>query len=507
MGFTRRRFVASAALLLPIHKALAALQENSENYLRHGVASGDPLQNSVIIWTRVTSSAYDDKKLKWQISADGSFSSNLKEGTCQLSSDNDYTVKIDVKGLKSGRSYYYRFLYKGVYSQTGLTKTLPDKLDGNTFQLAVVSCNNWEDGYFNSFRFLAQKTEVDLVLHLGDYIYEYKAGEYGNPASGRINEPHHEIVTLGDYRKRYAQYHEDPDLQMLHAAKPFYLIWDDHELANDAYADGAKNHQPGEGNWPDRKKAAIQAYLEWLPVRAKKASEIRRKFTIGDDISLYLMDERTAGRTVQMESDQPGFQSATRSIIGNTQYEWLAHELKNSKTTWNLIGNQVMFSGYAVADGFKLPKYNDWWLGYPYERNKIINLLEKEKVRNPVFLTGDHHESFVLALNREEQYAKYTKDHHQKPLAWELLTPSITSRNGDRKTPDEIKAFEEMLCRKDVNPHMAFGDIKSHGYFIAVISKKALSSTYYFTDNLLSREATEHKAGTFTIDADTFQLS
>ncbi len=507
VAITRRKFIYAAALLVPGHKLLATAVRATDRYFLHGVASGDPLQNSLIIWTRVTDVTNTQTGVTWEMAADQLFKKMLQSGISHISEKSDYTVKVDVKQLLPGTTYYYRFKYRGIYSPIGTTKTLPGQLGAADFKMAVISCNNWEDGYFNAFRFIAQKPGIDLVLHLGDYIYEYKTGEYGNPATGRINEPRNETITLADYRKRYAQYHEDPDLQMLHAAKPWYLIWDDHELANDAYLDGAKNHQSDEGPWEDRKKAAVQAYLEWLPVRAKKISDIRRKFTIGDDISLFLMDQRTTGRTVQMESDQPGFQDKSRGIIGNSQYEWLAEELKKSKSTWNLIGNQVMFSGYAVAKGFKLPKYNDWWLGYPYERGKIIDMLEKEKIRNTVFLTGDHHESFVLALHKEEKYATYTKDYHQKPLAWELLTPSITSRNGDRQTPAEISAYEEMLYRKDVNPHLVFGDIKGHGYFIAAINKKVFTSTYYFTENLLSREAKEIKAGTFTIDADSFQLS
>lgn len=441
------------------------------------------------------------------MAADMNFSRDVKKGNSRLTATNDYTVKIDVQGLKPGQTYYYRFQYKGVYSPTGTTRTLPEQLDDRDFNMAVVSCNNWEDGYFNSFRFLAQKTEIDLVLHLGDYIYEYTTGEYGNKASGRINHPLHEIVTLSDYRQRYAQYHTDPDLQLLHAAKPFYMIWDDHELANDAYNDGAKNHQPNEGNWHVRKQAAIQAYLEWLPVRAKSADEIVRKFTIGDDIALFLMDERSKGRTIQLDATDPDFEGHDRAIIGESQYDWLAENLKNSKARWKLIGNQVMFAGYNVATGFKLPKYNDWWLGYPYERTKIIRLLEEENIENVVFLTGDHHESFVLALHQEKEFMQYKKGYTEKPLAWELLTPSITSKNADRLSPKEIQAFEEMLHQKDINPHLVFADIKSHGYYIATINKNKFQARYYFVDNLLSREAKEQMAATFTIDAATFMSS
>lgn len=504
---SRRKFILSAALLVPIPRLIASGVKLNDNYFLHGVASGDPLQYSVIIWTRVSSVNYPGQTVRWEMSTDPGFSLVEKKGLKKISKDSDYTVKVDVTGLKPGSTYYYRFIYHHAVSATGTTKTLPEALNEKDFSIAVVSCNNWEDGYFNSFRFLSQKQEVDLVLHLGDYIYEYATGEYGNLASGRINEPRNETITLQDYRMRYAQYRTDPDLQILHAAKPFYLIWDDHELANDAYKDGAKNHQPGEGKWEVRKRAAIQAYLEWLPVRAKNASQIRRKFEIGNDISLYLMDERSVARTKQVELDDAGFNGDTRTIIGDTQYKWLANELKNSRATWKLIGNQVMFSGYNVAKGFKLPKYNDWWLGYPAERSKIIDMLSGEKVGNVLFLTGDHHESFVLALHKEEKFMQYSKTWQQKPLAWELLTPSITSKNGDRRPANEVIEFERMLRDKSINPHLVYGDIKSHGYFIATISKQTFRTEYYFTDNVLSRDAKEYKAASFSIDAASFKLS
>ncbi|SEW52876.1 alkaline phosphatase D family protein [Chitinophaga arvensicola] len=504
---SRRKFLLSAAVLMPLPRLLSATALLSENYFRHGVASGDPLQDRVIIWTRITTQRYNYGPVIWELSADPDFSKRIKQGNYQLSADNDYTVKVDVEGLQPGHTYYYRFQYNGASSPVGATRTLPDHLDDRDLNMAVVSCNNWEDGYFNSFRFIAQKKEIDLVLHLGDYIYEYRTGEYGNKASGRIHAPLHETVTLQDYRQRYAQYRTDPDLQLLHAAKPFYMIWDDHELANDAYNDGAKNHQPNEGSWDVRKQAAIQAYLEWLPVRAKTAGEIVRKFTIGNDLELFLMDERTHGRTKQLDITEAGFEGSDRSIIGAGQYQWLADNLRNSKARWKLIANQVMFAGYNVAPGFKLPKYNDWWLGYPYERGKIIRLLEEEKIANVIFFTGDHHESFVLALHPEKEFMQYKKGFEEKPLAWEFLTPSITSKNADRLSSEEIKVFEAMLYKKDINPHLAFADIKSHGYYIATINKNKCQVGYHFVDNVLSREARERAAATFTIDAATFAIS
>lgn len=502
---SRRQFLLASTLFWLPFKLQAKRQRGI--CFQHGVASGDPLQDRVIIWTRITSAAYDQSQVGWEVAQDLQFNTIVRHGNALINAATDYTVKVDVTGLQAGTTYYYRFRYNEIYSTTGTTRTLPEQLDGAAFHMAVVSCNNWEDGYFNAFRFLSEKQEVDLVLHLGDYIYEYATGEYGDTSIGRINIPAHEIISLQDYRQRYAHYRTDPDLQQLHATKPFCLIWDDHEIANDTYSGGAKNHQEKEGEWFLRKQAAIRAYIEWLPVRAKTADEMRRKISIGDDMDLLLLEERLQGRTIQMEQSDMAFDSPDRTMLGGDQYQWLTENLLRSSATWKLIGNQVMFSGYRVAEGFKQPKYNDWWLGYPYERNKLLGFLEKEKISNSVFLTGDHHQSFVLAVHREAEALRFTKTHEQRPLAWELLTPSITSKNGDRMTAHEVRETEAMLHRNEINPHLVFADIKSHGYFIATIAKTKFKADYYFTDNLRSRHAQEVMAASFTIKASSFTIN
>lgn len=501
---SRKQFILGLSLLWLPFAVIARATRKENKFFRHGIASGDPLQDRVIIWTRVSSATLPH--VHWEVALDKNFTQIVTEGTHNLTATNDFTVKIDVKELKAATNYYYRFKYENEYSDTGKTRTLPSSLSQRTFNIAVVSCNNWEDGYFNSFRFLAAKLEVDLVLHLGDYIYEYGIGEYANPKTDRKNVPAHEIVTLDDYRQRYAHYRSDVDLQQLHANKPFCMIWDDHEIANDAYQDGAKNHQPNEGDWKLRKEAAMQAYFEWLPVRATNALEMRRKITIGNDMELFLLEQRMQGRTPQMDNTGKDFYNNDRSILGAKQFNWLANGLKTSKATWKLIGNQVMFSGYATAEGFKLPKYNDWWLGYPYERNKLVEFLKNEKISNPIFLTGDHHESFVLALHQEKEFMKYSTSFEKKPLAWELLTPSITSKNADRLAPEEIAKTEQMLYDKKVNPHLVFADIKNHGYFIASISETSFDTTYFFVDNINDRRAKEFKSASFSVDSKTFMI-
>lgn len=502
---SRRKFLISSLLLLPPYRFLAGVMAE-EQYFRHGVASGDPLQDRVIIWTRISDVSASGKEVEWEAATDDRFRYVIRSGSLAVSASADDTVKVDVTGLQPGTIYYYRFKYKDRYSPVGCTITLPERLDREPFRIGVVSCNNWEDGYFNAFRFLAGKKEVDLVLHLGDYIYEYGTGEYGDISIGRINDPDHELITLQDYRKRYALYRTDPDLQLLHARKPFYAIWDDHEIANDSYMDGAKNHQEGEGPWMERRTAAVQAYLEWMPVRAKNVAEMKRKISIGKDVDILFPEERLQGRTKQVNEEDLEFYNKKRYLLGDAQAQWLKDSLKNSKATWTLIANQVMFTGYAVADKGKVPKYNDWWVGYPYERKGMIDFLKNETTGNVIFLTGDHHQSFVLALHDEPEWMKYTKSYKEKPLAWELLTPSITSKNADRLEKDQIAALEAMLGDEHVNPHLKYVDVKSHGYYIVSVSKEQLIADYYFVDNLRSRAANESKAASFIIDAEHFTI-
>lgn len=491
MNISRKKFLAGLTLI-GLEITLPSFAK-TKHYFLHGIASGDPMQDRVIIWTRISNTDPLQLFVDWEMAEDPAFTKGLRKGLYTISADHDHTVKIDVKGLKAGQVYYYRFRYKGIYSITGTTKTLPTALNGESFAIAVVACNNWEDGYFNSYRFLAKKREVDVVLHLGDYIYEYKSGEYGNPAVNRTNQPLHEILSLQDYRQRYAHYRTDADLQSLHAQKPFILVWDDHEFANDAYVDGAQNNQSGEADWTVRKQAAMQAYFEWLPVRAASAKEMRRKVSIGEDIELLLMDQRLTGRTAQKTKDDPAFFDTTRSMLGQEQLSWLLQEIAGSKASWQLIGNQVMFTGYNVKEGRKQPKYADWWLGYPAERQQIINAITARQERNTIFLTGDHHQSFVLGLQSEGI-----------PYAWELLTPSITSKNLDRLTPQEITDTETMLCDPSINPHLLFADVKSHGYYITTMNNTQLRTDYYFVDTILHKDAKEYKAASFTLNKRDF---
>lgn len=278
-------------------------QAQANVHFTHGIASGDPLQDRVIIWTRVIpgNGQHQDINCEWQVAKHPSFQQLVAQGRSSTNKQRDYTVKVDANGLAPGESYYYRFIAEGVTSPIGQTKTLPDH-NAEHFTLAVASCSNFPQGYFNAFRHMAE-AELDLVLHLGDYIYEYKEGDYANPVAleklGRHVKPEHEITGLEDYRMRYGLYRSDQDLQAVHARHPFICVWDDHELSNNTWKDGAQNHSPDEGDFHQRMAAARQAYHEWLPIRTSKEGHqtpIFRHFQIGNLADLIMLDTRLHGR-------------------------------------------------------------------------------------------------------------------------------------------------------------------------------------------------------------------
>ncbi len=275
----------------------------------HGVASGDPLQDRVIIWTRVTPE--DDTyrggvTIMWQVALDENFSNIVKSGTVTTGLDRDYTLKHDVTGLKSAAAYFYRFSVGDKISPTGHTRTLAKK-GMNSLRLAVVSCSNYPWGYFNAYKAVCETGPYDAVLHLGDYIYEYKAGQYASEnaqAMNRVVDPLHEIITLEDYRRRYSLYRKDPDLQEIHRKYPFICAWDDHEFANNSYATGAFNHNEGEGDWPTRRRAATKAYMEWLPIRVGDQPLTYRSFNFGGLATLAMLDTRITGRERPLEYEK-----------------------------------------------------------------------------------------------------------------------------------------------------------------------------------------------------------
>lgn len=376
---TRRELIQKSlagfgALSLPV--ALTACGDDNEstagNALKvqflHGVASGDPLHDRVILWTRLTPNDNAARlEVVWEISADQDFKQLVNTGKVQTNAAQDFTVKVDADRLQAGTEYYYRFRFGNTVSAVGQTKTLPQRSDQVKF--AVCSCSNYPAGYFHVYKEMAQESNLDVIIHLGDYIYEYGQGGYATDDAQQLGrtfaaDNDKEIIKLDDYRKRYALYRTDADLQAAHQRYPFIVIWDDHELSNDTWEAGAENHQEGEGNFIERKLAALQAYFEWMPIRPVAANDhlnIYRQFDFGGLVNLMMLDTRILARHKQLDYanymtaegiDAAKFQadlfSDQRTLMGGVQREWLQKQLGQSKATWNVLAQQVLMAKMLI---------------------------------------------------------------------------------------------------------------------------------------------------------------
>ncbi|MEH6389235.1 MAG: alkaline phosphatase D family protein [Pseudomonas profundi] len=331
---------------------------------RHGVASGDPRQDRFIIWTRLSllDGPENDLEVGWEVAADPDFAQLLHKGATVTGPAQDHTVKIDVLNLQPGAHYYYRFNAQGVLSPVGISKTLPQG-DVSQVRFAVLSCANYPAGHFHVYAEAARVDQLDAVIHLGDYIYEYGADGYATADAQTLGrslpaDNNGELFTLSDYRKRYALYRTDNALQALHAAAPCIAVWDDHEISNDTWQQGAQNHGEDEGNFTARKRAALQAWFEWMPVRPAHPDDretIYRSFDFGNLVSLHMLDTRIVGRDRQLAFadyyDEEGFKAAAfrrdsmdanRSLLGHAQRRWLYGALEASTSTWQVLGQQVL---------------------------------------------------------------------------------------------------------------------------------------------------------------------
>ena len=373
MTFTRRSFLKASAAgfgaaVLSLGITGCTFDNDDDEIIEvsfdHGVASGDPLSDSLILWTRVTplDAATTSIKVQWQAATDPNFNNISHDGEAQVSAVSDFTLKVDLQGLDANTTYYYRFISNSKTSPTGSGKTLPTgSIDKVKF--AVVSCANYPAGFFHVYGEIAKQTDLDAVLHLGDYIYEYGNNGYATEDAsilGRLLPEGNsdEIISLADYRNRYAHYRTDSNLQAAHSNCAFITVWDDHEIANDTWRAGAENHNEGEGDFSERKLHALQAYFEWMPIRNVADKErIYRRFEFGDLVSLYMLDTRLLARDEQLSfSDfdltsaqgQNDFaaavSSATRALLGNEQLTWLTDGITTSSSKWQVLGQQILMT-------------------------------------------------------------------------------------------------------------------------------------------------------------------
>lgn len=501
----------------------------------HGVASGDPTQTQVIIWTRVTTAAsYVD--VTWQVASDVEFSNVVQSGVFTTDTGRDFTVKVDVQNLNANSQYYYRFMVGEMMSEVGQTQTLPE--DGvEKASMAVVSCANYPAGYFHVYREILNQHEqspFDVVLHLGDYIYEYGAGGYASEdaaALGREPSKGTECITLDDYRKRYAQYRQDADLQALHAKLPMIAVWDDHELANDTWKNGAENHQDDEGSFIDRRAAAAAAWTEWLPVRENTFSNmlIYRQFSFGSLVNLMMLDTRLVGRDKPLDYfslSAPTMEaigglvaqsrSADRELLGTEQLAWLMNEFNTHDAKWNVLGQQVLMSrmelpssvmtamfqlfmsteekkteallavntaitGYLAdpsADPISLPYNLDAWDGYYVEREKVYQLA-KASSGNFVCLAGDTHNAWASEL----------KDVSNNPIGVEFATSSVSSPGLEEYLALDPVAIAQM---EYTLPHLVselqWADIKQRGFMRVTFTADAAQSTWYLVSTIKDKK-------------------
>ncbi|HEX7037581.1 MAG TPA: alkaline phosphatase D family protein [Pseudomonadales bacterium] len=466
---------------------------------QHGVASGDPLSDRVILWTRITTADAKPVAVRWQIAADPDFRRVVNEGATTALPARDHTVKVDALGLEPARTYYYRFISGTAESPIGRTRTLPERTV-NRLRIAVASCANLPFGYFTAYHHIAARHDLDLVLHLGDYLYEYAPRTYGDGSDiGRVHQPPHEIVTLADYRTRHAQYKRDADLQEAHRQHPWICVWDDHETANNSYRDGAQNHNPelGEGEWAVRRRAAIQAYHEWLPIREQPGAtgpHIYRSFRLGDLAYLIMLDTRLHGRSRQVEDrkDAAAIADPRRTLLGADQQAWLMEQLRASmrqESAWRLIGQQLMFGQLIAEDGVLLNP--DQWDGYPVSRNIVLDQLEAERIEDTVILTGDIHTAWGIDITRDPARG-YDPASGRGSLAVEFVTTSVTSPGPDG-TAQELQDREAFVLRE--RPHIHYVNLREHGYLLLDVDRERVQGEWWYVDSLLQPGASERLGG------------
>ncbi|MFC6288242.1 alkaline phosphatase D family protein [Nocardioides sp. GCM10027113] len=478
----------------------------------HGVASGDPEPTGVVLWTRVTptpeatpgSGRGPRVTVRWEVARDADFRDVVRSGSFQTSPGRDHTVKVDAQGLAPDSWYFFRFHLRDATSRVGRTRTAPAAgATPDNLRVGVVSCSHFEAGHFAAYGHLARRDDLDAVLHLGDYLYEYAANE----KAVRQHFPDREIVALADYRQRHAQYKTDPHLQDLHARLPFVTIWDDHEVTNDSYEDGAENHQPDtEGDYLRRRARAHRAYDEWMPVRLDGTARLGdgtrlfRRVRWGTLAELTMLDLRTyRDRMVETAAPFPLPQLQTeaddedRTITGDEQMAWLKESLASSASQWKLVGNSVMIAPLSTAqlpeetvtvihqvtgesprDG--VPINVDQWDGYTADRRELFDHIASTGITDTVFLTGDIHSGWACDL---------PLDTGAYPIGGtagvEFVCTSVTSSNIDDITGapprTATRAIEATLMAN--NRHIKHINFDDHGYSVLDVTPERAQMDWF----------------------------
>lgn len=497
-----------AALSLP--GAAAAMMAQG---FTHGVASGEPGANSVLLWTRYA--AASDTMLTAELSATSDFAKIVGGGTVAATGDRDHTAKLVVTGLEPGRWYYYRFVARdGTKSLTGRTRTLP-KGPTSAFTLALFSCSNLPFGWFNAYAHAAARQDIDLVVHSGDYLYEYPVGDYPSlkqAVPGRDIQPAHEMVALADYRLRYAAYRSDPDLARLHALFPMIAQWDDHEITNDSWKGGAENHNDGEGSWPDRVIAAERAYREWMPV----ADTRWRDYQVGDLATIFLPETRVTGRDRQFEIDEivagagdtaaklrqfaeTTYRDPARQMMGVEQEKWLFDGFAastKSGTRWQVCAQQVVMGslftppeskdwfGASMADNVRrrietaqlaakagLPFNLDAWDGYPAARSRLLAAAQRADA-DLVTLTGDTHNAWAFDLSEDG-----------RATGIEIAGQSVSSPGYEGYTRG-ISDAQRVSALRAASPQLKWANTQDRGYVTVQLTRERVTANWHNVETI-----------------------
>ncbi len=537
----RRTLIGAAMFGTAFAAAPLSAQQHAGGFT-HCVASGEPGATSVLLWTRYVHGG-DAATLAYEVAEDAEFSRVVSGGTVAASRSRGFCAKATAKGLSPDRWYYYRFIAEsGAVSPTGRTRTLPEGPSAR-FRMAVVGCSNIGFGWFNAYAHIVHADDVDLIVHTGDYLYEYGAGVYPSTSqevAGRMTAPLTEIVVLTDYRTRYASYRADTDLQRLHQLFPMIAVPDDHESANDSYAGGAENHQPAsEGSWDVRKRAAMQAYREWLPV----SDEPWAAYDIGDLATLFRLETRVTARSKPFdlgavikrgEGDPERIQAAfeafrdnewrdpSRTLMGASQETWLAKGMKQSRKSgkvWQVLAQQVIMTSLstsdAVLDGVNaqfpvyirtllensvaaskagLPFNMDAWDGYPAARERLLGAAQEANA-NLVVLAGDSHNAWASDLtNMGASAGVEFAGHSVSSPGFENTLPWIK--------PQDLAA--DSVAR---NSQLKWAETSQRGYMAVELTPTRATSEYRFLGSIKTRSTTlasvkqvSTEAGSQTLD-------
>lgn len=517
MSIDRRSLIVGSTLGLGALALPGFARAQTARGFTHSVASGEPAQQSVLLWTRYVPAGGGEAHLKLEVAEAADFAKVVAGGQAITGPWRDHTAKITVAGLRPGTRYHYRFVAPdGSFSPVGRTRTLPQG-DAARFGIAIFSCSNLPYGWFNAYGHAAARDDIDLAVHLGDYLYEYAKGGYA-PASGAVGgrwpEPATEMIHLADYRLRYASYRSDPDLQELHRLKPMLVQWDDHESTNDSWEGGAQNHQPGEGDWNARRAASIQAYREWMPVSELPWSS----YEVGTLATLFRTESRLIGRTRPAEYEplfaapdpvkaltafrDGAWQDPAATMLGSEQEAWLGDAVARSVRAgqrWQVVGfGTIMGDIRAPEDSLSwvrpdapartrayvmagvtaskagLPVSLDSWGGYPQARARFLKSAQGAGA-NLIVLAGDSHNAWAFDLAQGG-----------KPAGVEFAGHSVTSPGYENALDIDPKLVAAALVR--TNSELKWCDTSRRGYMALTLTPDHATNDWVFVDTIARRD-------------------